>query len=162
GSANDTVDLAQDVFAFSHTHVYADNQPGNATYPIHVTVTDAHMLADSADAQIVVNNVAPAPTITGAPATSPEGSAITVGVNPNDPGTADTFTYAWQVTKNGVDFASGTDSTLQFTPDDNGAYHVSVTVTDKDGGVGSTSADITVTNVAPTAAFSNNGPKPER
>ena len=89
-----------------------------------------------------MTNVPPAPTITGAPTSSPEGTAISVGVNENDPGTLDTFTYAWKVTKNLANFASGTNSTFAFTPDDNGAYHMGVTVTDKDAGVGSTSADI--------------------
>jgi hypothetical protein len=39
---------------------------------------------------------------------------------------------------------------LSFTPDDNGAYLVRLTATDKDGGVGSDSATITVGNVRPT------------
>src|SRR5262249_52736966 len=41
-----------------------------------------------------------------------------------------------------------------FTPDDNGSYVVSVQATDKDGGTGSTTATLVVTNVAPTATFS--------
>ena len=96
-----TVNLAKNVYTFSPTHTYSDNLPGNAPYTIHVTVTDSTNLSGSADTQIVVNDVAPSPTITGAPTTSPEGTAISVGVNPNDPGTNDTFTYAWTVTKNG-------------------------------------------------------------
>src|SRR5205085_745731 len=44
------------------------------------------------------------------------------------------------------------------TYDDNGAYTVKVTVTDKDGGSGSAQFTANVANVAPTATFSNDGP----
>src|SRR5262249_3398355 len=60
------------------------------------------------------------------------------------------FTYAWTVTKNGNPFASGGNvSNFSFTPDDNGTYGVSLTATDKDGGVGTAAQTITVTNVDP-------------
>src|SRR5204862_2030873 len=39
------------------------------------------------------------------------------------------------------------------TFDDNGTYHVTVTVTDKDSASGSARFDVTVSNVAPTATF---------
>ena len=39
------------------------------------------------------------------------------------------------VSKNGNLFASGSDANFSFTPDDNGSYVVSLTATDKDGGV---------------------------
>src|SRR5205807_8253076 len=41
---------------------------------------------------------------------------------------------------------------------DNGTRHVKGEIRDKDGGVSSYSADVTVDNVAPTATFNNNGP----
>src|SRR5204862_4808356 len=87
------------------------------------------------------------------PASSPEGTSISLGSSVIDPGTADTFTYAWSVTQNGAPFAAGTESTFSFTPDDNGSYAVTLTVTDDDGGVGSDSRTIDVTNLAPTAAI---------
>src|SRR5262249_29432554 len=102
---------------------------------------------------ISINNVPPTPTITGAPASSPEGTAITLGSSVADPDPPDTFTYAWSVTKNGNAYASGTAPPLPRTPDENGTYGVSLTVTDHDSGTRSTSATINVTNVAPTVAI---------
>ena len=58
------------------------------------------------------------------------------------------------MTKNGVAYGSGgTLSTFSFTPNDNATYVVTLMVTDDDGGSGTTSKTITVTNVAPTATF---------
>src|SRR5262249_39544082 len=104
---------------------------------------------------LTVNNVAPTATITGAPASghSPEGTAITLGSSVTDPSSADTiagFTYAWNVTKSGVDFASWNAADFSFTPDDNATYVVTLTAPDKDGSAGTTSTTITVDNVAPT------------
>jgi len=68
-----------------------------------------------------------------------------------DPAAADTHSQAWSVTKNGVAYGSGgSGASFSFTPDDNGTYVVTYTVTDDDGGVGSDSKTIEVTNVAPT------------
>ena len=69
--------------------------------------------------------------------TSPEGSPIFL--------TGDAFlerggieslsgiTFAWNVTKNGAAYQSGTGQQYWFTPDDNGTYVVTLDVTDKDG-----------------------------
>ena len=70
-----------------------------------------------------------------------------------DPG-AETFSYDWQVTKDGSAYASGSGTTLDFTPDDEGTYEVTLTVTDGDGGVGTDTATIVVNNVAPTIVLS--------
>src|SRR5262249_58402832 len=96
---------------------------------------------------------APRVAITGAPASSPEGTVITLGSTVTDPGSADTQGYAWAVTKDGRAYASGTQPGFSFTPDDNAAYVVTLTVTDDDGGVGVSSAAVAVTNVPPTAAI---------
>src|SRR5439155_614370 len=59
---------------------------------------------------------------------------------------------------NGSRSAQGGLGTSSHTYDDNGTYTVTVTVTDKDGGSGDTSFQVTVANVAPTAALGNDGP----
>jgi hypothetical protein len=70
------------------------------------------------------------------------------------------------VTKNGAPFgATGSGSVFSFTPDDNGAYLATLTVSDKDGGQATDSKTIDVTNVAPgglglrlsSTAISENG-----
>jgi PKD repeat protein len=130
----------------------------NGSYVVTLTVTDDDGGTDTGTATITVNNVAPAASIDDAPETSAEGTEIDLTNTVTDPGSADTHTYAWSVTKDGAPFAAGTDDDFAFTPDDNGSYVVTLTVTDDDGGVGTDSKTIDVTNVAPSATFANNGP----
>src|SRR5262249_42021608 len=85
-----------------------------------------------------------------APASSPEGTAISLIGTVIDLGSADTHSYCWNVTKDGNPYAGGSGASFLFTPGDNGAYVVSLTVTDDDGGTGTDSRTITVTIVAPT------------
>src|SRR5207249_3101773 len=91
------------------------------------------------------------PTVSiGAPASSPEGTAI--NLTSNVTGTSP-FTYSWTVMRDGISVASGAAASLSFTPDDNGTYAVTLTVTDKDGGAGSAATSIIVSNVAPAASI---------
>ena len=104
-----------------------------------------------------VANVAPSPVIAGAPASSPEGTEIALTGSATDPSASDAtagFTFAWSVTKDGSPYATGGGAGFAFTPDDNGSYVVTLSATDQDGGLGSTTETITATNVAPTATFS--------
>jgi len=103
---------------------------------------------------IAVTNVNPTVAISGAPASSPEGTAITLSANAADAaGANDPLTFAWSVTKNGSAFASGSDTPITFTPDDNGEYVATVVVSDGDGGSATDSKNIQVTNVNPTVAI---------
>jgi PKD repeat protein len=137
------------------SHVYADN--GN--YSVTLTVTDLLGQTSVATTAASISNVPPTATITGAPSSghSPEGTAISLGSTVTDPSSADTaagFTYAWSVTKNGGAFATGTGTTLIFTPDDNGTYVTNLTAKDKDGGTSPVSSStILVDNVVPTATI---------
>jgi hypothetical protein len=164
GSANTTVNLAAGVLSFSGvSHPYLDNPTGQpaGSFPVSVTVTDSFGYSVSAGTSVQVKNVAPALAIAGAPASSPEGTAINLGSTVADPGPVDQaspFTFTWSVSKNGNPYAAQTASGLpgspagsvSFTPDDNGTYVVNLTATDKDGGVGTATAQtIAVTNVAP-------------
>jgi len=90
--------------------------------------------------------------------TAGEGQPVALHGNFTDPGTADTHTFFWHVvSSNGQVVADGTAQNFGFTPQDNGVYTVTFTVTDNDGGVGSDTATVTVLNEAPTAALSNGG-----
>jgi PKD repeat protein len=91
----------------------------------------------------------PSVVLTGVPASghSPEGTAVTLGETVTGVGG---YTYAWSVTKNGGPFSSGNTASFAFTPDDNGTYVTTLTVTDQTGQSGSASQTITADNVAPT------------
>ena len=121
---------------------------------MYLRVTDNGGLTAVSTATISLTNANPTAVITGAPTSSPEGTAVPLGSTVSDPGTPDTHTRAWSVTKNGAAFASGTGPTFSFTPNDNGSYVVTLTATDDDGGVGTDTRTITVTNLNPTAAVS--------
>src|SRR5262249_34871403 len=97
----------------------------NGTYVRTVEVTERKGGTATASRTIAVASVAPAVTVTGAPASSPEGTAVSLTSTVSDPSPVDTtagFTYAWNVTKNGSPYASGTAASFSFTPDDNGTY----------------------------------------
>ncbi|MEQ9409865.1 MAG: SdrD B-like domain-containing protein [Fuerstiella sp.] len=140
---------------FTADHQYLDDGPtGTSTdiYNVSATVTDDDGGTAVGHASVTVNNVAPVPAITGVPATASEGETIGFGSTIADPGSLDTHTLAWSVTKNGSAYISGSGTTFDVTPDDNGMYEVSLTVTDDDGGVGTATETIEVSNVAPSIA----------
>src|SRR5207249_1920660 len=83
--------------------------------------------------------------------------------NQFDPSSADTaagFQYAYAC--DGVTFgAPGPSPSANCTFADNGSYTVAARIVDKDGGSTGYTTTVTVTNVAPTASLSNNGPADE-
>ena len=131
------------------THVYADDNPtGTPSDPYTITVDLAdedgtHVAA--ASKAITVRNVAPAVSIGGAPASSPKDIPIHLWAEVTDPAAADTFTYAWTVTKDGGPFASGSASTFTFTPDAAGSYQITLIVEDDDSGADTDIRSISVT-----------------
>jgi hypothetical protein len=121
----------------------------NGSYEVSLQVTADGEIATAASQAIVVTNIAPTAAISGATTPSPEGETIHLTGQDNDPGTADTFTYAWEVKKDGTSYLTGVEAGIDFTPEDNGSFEISLQVTDDDGGVGMASVTIDVTNVAP-------------
>ena len=134
---------------FSLNHVYTDTGSYSAT----VDVTDNHGAVGQGMVAVTVVNVSPTVAITGAPASPATGVAVNLALTVTDPGIHDTFTYAWNVTKDGAAFASGTNATFGFTPNGKGSYAVTVTVTDKDGGTGTASVTLAVPNTNPTVSI---------
>src|SRR5262249_5870281 len=122
----------------------------NGTYQVTLTVTDDDGGFTKIQKTITVSNVAPAPSLT-APSGVKEGGTVVLTPTVTDPGSADTFTYLWHVVAtNGQVVPDGTTSTFTFVPNDNGSYTVSLTVSDDDGGVGSTQITFAAADVAPT------------
>ncbi len=108
----------------------------NGTYTVTYTVTDDDGgMGIPTTAVITVNNVALAERQCRC---RPDGQRRHPGQLSgtfSDPGTADTHTQAWSVSaSNGQVIADGSGATFSFTPNDNGTYTVTYTVTDDDGG----------------------------
>jgi PKD repeat protein len=125
---------------------------GDVAYTIVTAVQSADPLfaaINPADVQVTNRDNDLTAAILGAPASSPEGTAINLTSAASDVGTATSFTYAWSVTKNGTPFATGSNATFAFTPDDDGSYVVTLAVTGNEGSHGSAQATIAVTNVGP-------------
>jgi PKD repeat protein len=137
--------------ALSRTHTYADN----GTYTVTVTVTDKDGgISNVATFQVVVSNLAP--VLTGpANQSSSEGSSIFFNLGSfTDAGVNDnpwTVNVVWGDTTSSS-FQVGSQGAIGFnhTFADNGTYVVSVSVTDKDGGVSNTATfQVVVSNLAP-------------
>src|SRR5206468_789911 len=98
-------------------------------YTATVTVTGPGG-SDSASLRVAVSNVPPAANA-GLDVTAGEGHPVTLHGNFADPGAADTHTFFWHVvSSNGQVVADGTAQDFDFTPQDDGAYTVTFTVTD--------------------------------
>jgi len=142
------------------------------TQTVSVIADDGNGFNTQAAFTVAITGVAPTATIssatftssstglsaatlsTGVPASSPEGTKVTLTGSATSPDAADTaagFTYGWTVTKDGSSFGGGGGSTLSFTPNDEGTYVATLQATDDGGKTGTTSVTITGTNVAPTA-----------
>jgi len=121
------------------THTYADD----GTYTVTVTATDDEGASSTQIATVTVTNAAPTIASVTAPS-GDEGSPIVFGVVATDVA-ADTLTYAWDFGDGGTD--SGTAPTHTYA--DDGAYTVTVTVTDDDGGSTSQTASVSIANLAP-------------
>jgi choice-of-anchor A domain-containing protein/RHS repeat-associated protein len=130
----------------------------NGTYVVSLIATDTAGRTGSTSTTVNVANVTPGASISGS-ASGNEGTAVTYSSSKSDAGSADTHTYAWSVLKGGSPFSlpGGTVTNLSgftFTPSDDGAYTVVLTVTDDDGGSVTTTAALTVANVVRTPSIS--------
>ena len=132
------------------TGVTVDFTPtSSGIYTVSVKVTDADGAVSTNDAEVTVTNVAPTADA-GGPYTGTEGDTFTLDASSStDPGN-DIASYAWDLDGDGQ-YDDGTGVTVDFTPASSGTYTVSLKVTDEDGAVSTDDAEVTVTNVEPTA-----------
>ncbi len=113
-----------------------------------ITADDLHGGTSSAAFALVVENVPPVvgPLVSQ---TVYRNDLVSFSGSFSDPGALDTHTVVW-------DFGDGSGTSGTLTPTHvytlEGTYPVMLTVTDKDGGVGSAAATVTVLNRAPSCA----------
>ena len=144
--ATGSVALAAGVTSASASHTYLDS----GTYGVTVSVTDNGGLSVAGGTTVTATNVSPSlSSLVFTPVSVTDHQNVTVNGTFSDPGTLDTYTvsYAWgdgstspDTLAAGVRSFSASHSYL--TP---GTYDVVVTITDKDGGVGSQDAFLVVT-----------------
>ena len=147
------------------THAYADGALGGTAQTITVSATDEDGTFVLGTKSLTVNNVGPALNIAGAAGLN-EGGTYTLAVTGSDAaGAADPLSYSidWgdgsavQNLTAAALAALGGNVQHVYADDDDGANNaslrtISVTVNDGDGGTANQTKDITVSNVAPTAA----------
>lgn len=136
----------------------------NGSYGVVGRLLDVDNASQTSGAGVTVSNVAPTATL-DAPATVAEGSTFGFSLsNATDPSTADAlagFTYAFDCGSGSGYGAFATAATVTCPAAANdGTISVAARIRDKDGGIRPYTATIGVTNVEPTAAAANDGPRP--
>jgi CSLREA domain-containing protein len=124
---------------------------GPSSFVIQVRIDDGQgHVVTSSPTSLMVRNVAP---ILNTPPDQfvTETEPVIFTGSFTDPGTADTHTLHWRIANvDGTTAAEGDGATIDFLPTDNGTRLVHFTVTDDDGGAGSTIALLFVANADPT------------
>lgn len=143
--------------------------PGNGDHgdslALRVTANDGTHTTIATSQPVVVADTAPVvDSVSITPATASTDSVLTATVTAHDLD-ADALTFGYQWTKNGVDIAGATSSTLDLSVPGNGdrGDTIAVRVSASDGQLASapvTSAGVLVTNTAPVASVSLNTTNP--
>jgi PKD repeat protein len=124
--------------AFNHNHQYLDN----GLYNVGLLLQDSAGNSYFESLSLTVDNVAPTVNA-GADITTTAGKAVIFNGSFNDPGSLDTHTIEW-------DFGDGSSAGGTLTPAHvyaaAGDYMVTLTVTDKDGGIGTDELTVQVLN----------------
>jgi hypothetical protein len=154
GSAKTTLSLAAGVVTFTANHQYLDNPAGqpSGAFTISVTVTDSLQAAVTGTTAVSVNNAVPVVTQISGPAS---GLSVNLTASFTDPGTLDTHTCSvnWGDGNTSTGTVAETNGsgncTTSHTYAAAGTYSINVTVSDKDGGSGAKSLQVTVANAQP-------------
>jgi hypothetical protein len=124
---------ATDEGTFAVELVATDTSRNSSTQDITITVTDAQPRLQPIANQSVT-----------------EGTLVSLQGGASNPAPGDTYSYGWTITLGGQTVTTGMGQSFSFTPGDEGIYTATFKVTDVDDGTfGTTSATITVSDVAP-------------
>lgn len=126
------------------THAYADD----GTFNVCLVVTDNAAQEDIACQDITVLNRPPTISFTHDPIVPHQGQNVLFSASGDD---ADGFIVDWDWTFG--DGVTGSGPDLMHAYADDGVYSACVVVTDDDGASATACSDVTVTNLAPIAAF---------
>ncbi len=135
---------------WSWTQAASDEAP---TQTVFIKADDGHGLSNQTSFTVDIKPAALVAQILTDPVSVPEGTTVPFTGGATSPYPAETFYYAWTVkTSSGATLATGSESAFSFTPADEGAYAVTLKVTD-DGGMSDTTLPVTVneTDITPTA-----------
>jgi MYXO-CTERM domain-containing protein len=128
------------------SHTYAQD----GTYTLTLTVSDGDGGSASRSVQITVTDRAPMIAAIMGDLVGDEGGTFSFMAQASDPA-GDPLTYTWQVQgRDPVD--TDNNNVFQTSFPDNGAFTLSVTVTDDEGQRASTQVQVQVNNVSPTIA----------
>jgi hypothetical protein len=102
-----------------------DNLPGGAAFTLTVTATATEAGSGStatatATTDVTVRNVAPQKVTIAGPTAGVRGQTLSYSGRFTDPGTADTHTLAWAVTRTGATVAAGAGGVFSFAPTESG------------------------------------------
>jgi hypothetical protein len=127
---------------------HAYGAPG--AYTALVSVTDDDGGVGSGTLAVTIRNNAPTADA-GPDQAVNEGDPVTLHGTFTAAGPLDTLAFHWHVTcSNGQVIADGTDPDFHFTPNDDGTYTATFTVTDNHGEAASATVVVTAGNVAPS------------
>ncbi len=140
---------------FSIPHTFRDDA-SSVTVTLVDDDTVGTIVPDSRTLSATVGNLPPAPNI-NAPGLGIEGSQMTFLGSVVDPGVGDLETFVWQVLRGGTTILESTTSgnSLNYTPEDEGAYVARLIATDDEGASGATDHAFTVLNQAPVLLASD-------
>ncbi|MEX0613176.1 MAG: PKD domain-containing protein, partial [Pirellulales bacterium] len=120
----------------------------NGSYRIVLSVSDEDGGSSAVEQTIGVANVAPTAAVVG-PASGVRGQTLHYSGSFTDPGAADTHVLGWEARGGSGDvIASSPAASFGFIPTETGAYEVSFTVSDDDGGTHTAIQSVNVTAYA--------------